>query len=760
VFTNNPVPPAHLNTVQIGNWGSLAGSIMTNSLTVDYADGTYAFSLNGNVLTNAPIPKFITNIFDRIRIEIFEGLSGAGTLNSAGNKFALDDVRLTSGTPSTNLDVKNFIAAAKGQMFEQLSAGAPSMATTGFQFHADVRGVESNSIVAASVQPPTGGSQSLVRKDPSSSQLEFNDQFTTKTALDNMYHSSGTYTMSIDTQNQGTLAPALNLPADAYPTTPQILNFTAGQSINSATNFIVTWSAFSGGTSTDFITFELDDSMGMTITNTPDIFDPGALDGTATSVTIPGGTLAAGTTFNGRILFVKGSNRDTNSVPGAIGATGYFKQTFFVLATAPAPGVSCSLAPALATNDVDTTHTVTATILSNGTALVGATVDFDVINGPGLGKTGTGTTDGAGHASFSYSSIVEGIDTIQAVSLSSTCTATKVWLAPNILPVALCHDVTNAANGSCQANVSATQVNDGSFDVDGTIVNYALVPPGPYTLGDTPVTLTVTDDRGGTDSCQATITVLDETAPLINCAGSNVTTNVPHGVTSAVVNYPAPVVSDNCSLTFVDSQPASGSTFPVGVSPVLTTAADAAGNTNICEFSVTVVELPPETHDLALVKLKAPKKITFKSGVTSVVGKFAVSIQNRGTLNETILNMGVLTNLVTVNVQSLSNCPSFFATMLPPKAAFPITLAAKKKLNLAFTATFDCVNDPAATSKTASHSDYQTVATVHHEAIDGNEDTFPADDSCPRNPAGTVPLGTGTTTDKGCVPALTDVIVK
>src|SRR5438552_8477590 len=105
--------------------------------------------------------------------------------------------------------------------------------------------------------------------------------------------------------------PALNLPADAYPTTPQILNFTAGQSINSATNFIVTWSAFSGGASTDFIAFEVDDSMGMTVFSTPDLFALGALDGTATSVTIPGVTLAAGTTFNGRLLFVKGSNRDT-----------------------------------------------------------------------------------------------------------------------------------------------------------------------------------------------------------------------------------------------------------------------------------------------------------------------------------------------------------------------------------------------------------------------------------------------------------------
>ena len=362
--------------------------------------------------------------------------------------------------------------------------------------------------------------------------------------------------MNIDASNQGTLTAALNLPADAYPTTPQIANFAAGQAINSATNFAVTWNPFAGGTTRDFISFELDDNFGQTVTNSPDLFAPDVLNGTATSFTIAGGILQAGTTYQGRLLFVRNSTIDSNSIAGAIGAAGFFKQTFFTLATAPAPGVSCSLAPALATNDVDTTHTVTAAILSNGTAVVGATVDFDVINGPGVGNTGTGTTDGAGHASFSYSSFTEGIDTIQAVSLSSTCTATKVWLAPNIVPVALCHDVTNAANGSCQANVSAAQVDDSSFDVDGMIVNYALVPPGPYALGDTPVTLTVTDDRGGTDSCQATITVVDQTAPSITCP-SNITVNVAFGVTNTVVNYPAPTISDNCSLTFSDSQPAS-----------------------------------------------------------------------------------------------------------------------------------------------------------------------------------------------------------
>ncbi len=606
VFTNNPSPPTQLNNIQIGSWGTLAGTVMNNTLTLDYPAGTFSFAINATVLTNAPIPKFITNIFSRVRIDVFEGLSGAGTLNSLGNRFALDDVRLSSGAPSTNRDVQSYIAGAKGQLFEQFSAGGPSMLATGFAFHADVMGVESNSIIAASVQPPTGASQALMRDDPGSSQLEFNDQFTTKNALDNLYHSSGTYTISIDAQNQGAVMAALNLPADNYPTTPQIVNFTAAQSINSATNFIVRWNAFSGGTSRDFINLEIDDNMGMSFLGTPDIFEPGALDGTATSLTITGGTLQAGTTYEGRLLFVKTSTVDSNSVAGAIGGTGFFKQTFFTLATLAAPGLNCTLAPQLATNDVEATHTVTATVLSNGIAAVGATVDFNVTDGPGLGNTGSDITDGAGHASFSYSSFLDGTDTIQAIatldSLSSTCTATKVWLPPNTAPVALCLVVTNAADATCHATVTGAQVDDGSFDpdLDGFIVSYVLDPTGPYELGTTAVTLTVTDNRGGTDFCLTAITVVDQTPPVLHCS-SNIVVEVAFGVTDAVVNYPALVASDNCSGLVTNCSPPSGTTFLLGTSNVTCTATDGAGNTTNCIFTVTVNQRPPAA-DLGVTK--------------------------------------------------------------------------------------------------------------------------------------------------------------
>ena len=625
-FTNNPAPPV-LNNVVIGNWGTLAGHFMTNVLTVNYPAGTYTFSINGTVLTNGPIPSFLSNIFTRVRIEVFEGISGAGTLNSLGNRFALDDVQLTSGAASTNRDVRNYIAAAKGQSFNQLSAGAPTISATGFLFHADVVGVDTASVVSASVQVPGGATKTLLRSDPGNSELEFNDAFTTKIGLDNTYQSNGTYTMSVDTSDQGAFVPALNLSADNYPNTPQVSNFTAAQSVNSTTNFIVTWNVFTGGSSLDFITLSVDDSLGNTAFSTPDIGDVGALDGTATSVVITGGMLQVGMTYTGRVLFVKRTTTDTNSIPGALGLAGFFTQTEFPIITLAGAGAICSLTPPLATNDVGATHTVTATVTTNGIPAVGVTVNFDVISGPNVGASSNNVTDGGGQASFSYSSITTGTDTIQASgtisSMSFTCTATEVWLLPNVPPVAVCQDVTNAANSSCQANVSAAQVDHGSFDSDGVIVSRTLRPPGPYALGVTPVTLTVVDDRGGSNSCVATITVIDQTPPTITCP-SSITTNIPFGQSSVVVNYPAPTVSDNCSVAITNNTPPSGSSFAPGTNQVTCTAVDGAGNTNSCTFNVIVTQAPPSA-DLALIKVASPNPVFFGSNLT-----YTITVTNRG----------------------------------------------------------------------------------------------------------------------------------
>lgn len=110
-------------------------------------------------------------------------------------------------------------------------------------------------------------------------------------------------------------------------------------------------------------------------------------------------------------------------------------------------------------------------------------------------------------------------------------------------PVAVCADAVVNADASCQASAS---IDGGSNDPDGDLpLIITQDPPGPYSLGDTGVTLNVEDQLGLTDSCQAMVTVVDASDPVIAC-------NNP-----ATITPPDPLLSftataeDNCGVASV-----------------------------------------------------------------------------------------------------------------------------------------------------------------------------------------------------------------
>jgi HYR domain len=95
------------------------------------------------------------------------------------------------------------------------------------------------------------------------------------------------------------------------------------------------------------------------------------------------------------------------------------------------------------------------------------------------------------------------------------------------------------------------------------------------------------DDRTSFYTAYTSPFNFDETAPSITCPADVVQNNDP-GLCSAVVNYPAPTVTDNCPGVTVVCAPPSGSIFPVGTTNVTCTATDSAGATAGCTFNVTV----------------------------------------------------------------------------------------------------------------------------------------------------------------------------
>ena len=133
-----------------------------------------------------------------------------------------------------------------------------------------------------------------------------------------------------------------------------------------------------------------------------------------------------------------------------------------------------------------------------------------------------------------------------------------------------------------------------------------------FPVGTTTVTYTVKDSSGNTSTCTFTVTVVDNTAPVIaGCPTNIITTNDP-GACGALVSWTEPTATDNCtasgSLVWTKSQ-SPGSTFSVGTTTVTYTVKDSSGNTSTCTFTVTVVD------NTAPVIAGCPTNITVNTGL-------------------------------------------------------------------------------------------------------------------------------------------------
>jgi hypothetical protein len=148
--------------------------------------------------------------------------------------------------------------------------------------------------------------------------------------------------------------------------------------------------------------------------------------------------------------------------------------------------------------------------------------------------------------------------------------------------------VTVQASSSCSANAS---VDNGSSNRYGQSIPVVQSPAGPYGLGSTAVTLTGTDSRDASSSCQATVTVIDTTAPTIACPAA--VTAQCTGNNAGIVTPAMATAADNCSVASITG-PAAGS-YPLGTTNVTYTATDGSGNTSSCSTTIRVVDDTPPT---------------------------------------------------------------------------------------------------------------------------------------------------------------------
>jgi len=87
----------------------------------------------------------------------------------------------------------------------------------------------------------------------------------------------------------------------------------------------------------------------------------------------------------------------------------------------------------------------------------------------------------------------------------------------NHRPVVVARNAALTAGDACTATVGATDLNNGSFDPDpGDALSLAVLPAGPFGLGQHQVALSGTDSHGASASASAFVTVSDESGPSID----------------------------------------------------------------------------------------------------------------------------------------------------------------------------------------------------------------------------------------------------
>jgi hypothetical protein len=220
---------------------------------------------------------------------------------------------------------------AKGRSFEQTSS-APPVPEPGdeFIFSAEVQASAPNLISAASVRSPSGTTATLA-PNGDRDEFDFSESATSQGPIDAKYP-PGNYAFSIQTASQGNQGVNLWLDAGAHPPAPRV-HFDPSRRIAPDGNLTISWDPWPDGTSSDFIQLRIEDKDGDNVFETPDFDDRDALNGRATAVTIPVGTLEIGKDYEARLTFRRYTRIDSSSYPGALGIASYFARTKFDIRT-------------------------------------------------------------------------------------------------------------------------------------------------------------------------------------------------------------------------------------------------------------------------------------------------------------------------------------------------------------------------------------------------------------------------------------------
>lgn len=158
-------------------------------------------------------------------------------------------------------------------------------------------------------------------------------------------------------------------------------------------------------------------------------------------------------------------------------------------------------------------------------------------------------------------------------------------------PTAVCatYDAYLDANGS--VSVTASDIDGGS--TDNCNLTGVSTPSTTYTctdIGTQTMVLTATDAQGLTNTCNATVNVIDTISPVLNVTASHTLNLGATGVvnlTTAQVNNGS---TDNCAISSMALSRDNFNCADIGTTTVLFSATDASGNMKTTPITVTIAD--------------------------------------------------------------------------------------------------------------------------------------------------------------------------
>lgn len=284
----------------------------TSATTATFLDATTftlltttdVWSAGDTILTCTPIPAFPANRL------IFWGVSGS---NPNGDPLGgVPGGSFTTGTGSSTggsgTNAITSFSVGKVHHYQQTSPAAATLDPfTPYGFSGAVALASNRSANTITLTNSTTAIYSLFHLPPPQAEIFLlATNFTSLSTFDAAFP-SGNYSFFVQANTNQTVV--VNLPDAAsqpQPAAPRIINYVAAQIVNPNQPFILAWDAFPGGTASDYIDVDIgiDVNLG-SVYGSPNPGLPGALNGTATTFTIPAGTLQPDTVYPSQVGFFR-----------------------------------------------------------------------------------------------------------------------------------------------------------------------------------------------------------------------------------------------------------------------------------------------------------------------------------------------------------------------------------------------------------------------------------------------------------------------